>query len=85
MNKVEAQSYLRRRIHDLGGLINSKCEEELEIVLRLAKPNKCICSLHSLFKIKHLACKARLYKTGVMSTILYGCETCTMTKQNRKK
>jgi len=71
----------------LGSVIseNSSCDKEIKT--RLGKANSVFGRLNTIWKCKCLSCniKIRLYKSLVLSTLLYASETWPMTVVNMKK
>lgn len=70
----------------LGSIINEFGLFGKEIEHRLITANKCYYSLHKLLSSKLLSrsSKLRCYKTIIMPTLLYCCETWVLTKKTTK-
>jgi endonuclease/exonuclease/phosphatase family metal-dependent hydrolase len=66
----------------LGSLVTKDNNMEEEIKRRILLANKCYYGLqkHMKSKIVSKTTKIRLYKTLILPTLMYGCETWTLTK-----
>ncbi|KAI8482910.1 hypothetical protein Bbelb_393280 [Branchiostoma belcheri] len=71
----------------LGSLITSHCESDQEVKRRLEIASAASASLNRVWRYKHLSrtTKVRTYNTLVLSFLLYGAETWTITKSLAQK
>lgn len=71
----------------LGVLITDNGDNSKEISARIAKGDKCVGSLKEVLKSKEVSrsAKARIYKTVVRPTVMYGSETWTYNKADQMR
>ena len=71
----------------LGTIITNRNEMHKEIKHRLNSGNACIYARQGLLSSQLLSknIKLKIYKTVILTVILYGCETWTLTLEGREK
>ena len=71
----------------LGSKITAKCDCSHEIKRRLLLGSKVMANIDSIFKSRHitLQTKVRLVKAMVFPVVMYGCESWTMKKAERRR
>ena len=71
----------------LGSIVSERNELDTEINERIAGGNRCYHALASVMKSRTISrrTKIRTYNIVIKPTVLYGCETWTLTKQREKR
>ena len=77
---VEAFKYL-------GSTITYDNQMDREISERIGSGSRCAFALHKVLKSRHISrrTKLRIYNVIIRPTVLYGCETWTLTKERRRR
>ena len=71
----------------LGSTIMSDNQIEKEITERIGIGNRCAFAINKVMTSRHISqgTKLQIYKIIIRPTVLYGCETWTLTKGSIKK
>ena len=71
----------------LGVTVSERNEIDIEIKERIAAGNRCYFALSSIMRSRKISKKTKLrtYNIVIRPTVLYGCDTWTLTKERRRK